>query len=107
MRPCDTHFGKGLRAESKGTKVVVIFIGRRVWGGVFSHHTACLPRCSFSLRSRSLSRATSTPRTVGIGVREVRTHAAKHPQHFEYTDGKRFRAVVSRFFLAEGENEIL
>ena len=56
---------------------------------------------------RSLSRATPTRRAVGIGVREVRTHAVKHLHHFEYIDGTRFRAVVSRFFLAEGGSEIL
>ena len=35
------------------------------------------------------------------------TYAAKHPHQFEYIDGTRFRAVVSRFILAEGEIEIL
>ena len=54
----------------------------------------------------ALSRATPSRRAVEIGVCEVHTYAAKHPHHFEFIDGTRFRAVVSRFFLAKGESAI-
>ena len=56
------------------TKVGIIYIGRWVSWGVFSHHTVCLPRCSFSqrflTRSRSISLSPSQnksePEMVGI-----------------------------------------
>ena len=84
------------------TKVVFIFIGRWVsWGGILPPHPlACLGVPFLYVLALILGYASWSQR-VGIGVREVRTHAAKHLHHFEYIDvTTRFRA---RFFDREWE----